>query len=113
MSALEKQTLTYYHWADIQKFLCEAMVIDSWHFRNYHELVGGAYKDFWHVWLEIVEGNVENDMYCTHFFNVMLDDDFKKEVTQERGDWTIELYEAIEKLQKEVNVETITIFYNW
>ena len=65
-----------YSWFDIQAELCNLMGIPEDKFRDYHKVVGGEYKDFWHVCLEtIVPYNMSNDsivtMYSTdpEFFN--------------------------------------------
>ena len=60
MIASEKIDL--YDWFEIQAKLCEVMGIDEDNFRGYHKVVGGEYKDFWHVCLEtIVPDNMNND----------------------------------------------------
>ncbi len=43
---LKENTLTYYDWDGVEEFLSNAMGFDKKYFRNYHEVVGGDYKDF-------------------------------------------------------------------
>lgn len=108
---LEKQTLSYYDWNDIQQFLSEKMNIDISNFRNYHKVVGGEYKDFWHVWMDIVYQDVNNDSYKTYWFDMMLDK--KDSMIANRGEWVSILFDALNELQKEVNEEYIVIRYSW
>jgi hypothetical protein len=68
MINVQSTQVTVYNWFDIQKALCEVMGIDEKHFRDYHKVVGGDYKDFWHVCLEtIVPDNMHNDTVVTMF----------------------------------------------
>ncbi len=108
---LEKQTLNYYDWNDIQEFLSAKMNIDNKNFRDYHNIVGGAYKDFWHVWLDIVYNDVQNDSYKKYWFDMILDK--KSETIEQYGEWVSVLFDAFESLQKEVDDEKITILYCW
>lgn len=51
---LEPKMTPVYDWNDIQDELCVLMGIDKKLFRDYHEVVGGECKDFWHVALESI-----------------------------------------------------------
>ena len=57
---MEKTTISYFKWCDIQKSICDEMNIDQKYFRDYHKLVGGDYKDLWHEWIEYFD-DVKND----------------------------------------------------
>lgn len=94
---LEKQTLNYYDWDDIEYFLCAD-------FDN-------SNRDIWSVWLDIVYDKVQNDSYQTYWFDMILDR--KSKMIEEYGEWVNELFDAFEKLQKEVGDEKITIRYCW
>lgn len=62
-----KQT-TVYDWFDIQNELCKIMDIPEDKFRDYHEIDGGDYKDFWHVCLDtIVPDHMSNGTTVTMF----------------------------------------------
>ena len=53
--------ITVYDWFEIQEELCKIMGIPSDLFRDYHSIVGGEYKDFWHVCLaDIIPDNMTN-----------------------------------------------------
>lgn len=60
--SLKPKTVVEYDWFDIQQEICKRMGIEEKHFRRYHELVGGDYKDLWHVCLDsVVPDNMAND----------------------------------------------------
>ena len=60
--------VTVYDWFEIQDELCRIMEIPADKFRDYHDVVGGDYKDFWHVCLEtIVPDNMSNDVVITMY----------------------------------------------
>ena len=49
---MKKEFLEYYLWSDIKKEICQRMKIDKKDFRNYHNIVGGEYKDLWYEWIK-------------------------------------------------------------
>lgn len=51
---IKPKIVEMYDWSDIEKELCRIMDIPTDMFRDYHKVVGGKYKDFWHVCLEII-----------------------------------------------------------
>ena len=60
---IKSTKIDLYDWHfDIVPELCRIMESSEDRFRDYHELVGGEYKDFWHVCIEtIVPDNMCND----------------------------------------------------
>ena len=52
--AIASKTVTIYDWRDIRRELCRIMGIAEDKFRDYHEIVGGEYKDFWHVCMDTI-----------------------------------------------------------
>lgn len=44
---ITSKTVQVYQWSDIQAYMCEYLNITPKQFRNYHEVVGGEYKDLW------------------------------------------------------------------
>lgn len=83
---IEATKIDMYDWFEIQEELCRIMGIDSKYFRDYHQVVGGDYKDFWHVCLDsIVPDHMSNDtivvMYsCDDAETYKGDDAWKNEV---------------------------------
>ena len=57
-----------YDWFEIQEELCRIMGISKNDFRNYHDVVGGKYKDCWHVCLKtIVPDSMSNNTVVTMY----------------------------------------------
>jgi len=54
ISKIPSKQVTVYDWNDLRTALCEVMGIPEDKFRDYHEIVGGEYKDFWHVCLDVI-----------------------------------------------------------
>jgi hypothetical protein len=122
---LQTVTQAFYEYEDIQKFLCEKMNITELEFRDFHEVVGGDYKDFWHIWLGLVYDDVTNGEISTVDLSQMIDE-MKDEMAdlQAYGDlemvngryvgyaWTFNLIPALEALVQEVG-DTIDIRYYW
>lgn len=108
---LTSKTLKYYDWFEVQKFLSAAMGFEDKYFRDYHKIVGGDYKDFWHVWLDMVNGDVYNGCWSS----VYLDNnkDWVEGAIEKNGDWTLPLEKALDDLRQYVGEDTIVIEYSW
>lgn len=106
---LKKQILEYYDWDDIERFICNELNIVPAQFCVYHEVVGGDYKDLWHVWSTI--NDVLNNGMCTE---LRLDDiDYlMKRIIKEFGDWVECLRPILVKLRAEIG-ESAMIYYHW
>lgn len=107
---LTLKTLIYYDWDDIEKQLCEYMNIEPKYFRNYHQVVGGEYKDFWHVWIKLVYDDVRNDSYISMHIEMFKD---REDMFDRFGNWIQTFLDAINKLFEELNTEEIVIHYCW
>lgn len=65
---IKSKQIDVYEWSDIQIELCKTIGIENEEFRNYHRVIGGHYKDLWHVCLEtIIPNNMTNDSLVTLF----------------------------------------------
>lgn len=65
---IKPEKMDVYNWNDIVKELCHIMNIPEDKFRDYHEIVGGQYKDFWHVCLEnIIPESMSNRTIVTMY----------------------------------------------
>lgn len=107
---IQKQLLEYYDWSNIQDFLCEQLGVTVQQFRNYHKVIGGEYKDFWHIWLEIA-GEIQNDSYikcCLDDYADILTD----ELTDQYGSWVQELIKPLDKLVEQLGYN-VTVAYSW
>jgi hypothetical protein len=92
-----------YDWGDIEKELCVLIGIDPKFFRNYHEVVGGEYKDFWHVALDtFVPDNMSNGTIVPMFRDDEQWFDGNKKYTGE-NEWKLLLLQAWNKLYDELD----------
>lgn len=51
---------TFYDGKDFERAICEKMGIPHDKFRDYHDVVGGEFKDLWHVILTLEYGEINN-----------------------------------------------------
>lgn len=107
---IKKQVLEYYDWDDIERFICNELNIVPAQFHDYHEVVGGDYKDLWHVWSTIHYDDIKNGMHT----KLYLDDiDFlMKRIIKKFGDWVECLRPILVKLRAEIG-ESAMIYYHW
>ena len=106
---IKKQVLEYYDWDDVERFICDELDIVPAQFCVYHEVVGGDYKDLWHVWSTIHD--VLNNGMCTklHLNDI---DYLMKRIVKEFGDWVECLRPILIKLRAEIG-ESSMIYYHW
>ena len=107
---IKKQVLEYYDWDDVERFICDELDIVPAQFRDYHNVVGGDYKDLWHVWLTMHYEDIKNGSYA----DLHLDDiDYlMKRIVKEFGDWVECLRPILIKLRAEIG-ESAMIYYHW
>jgi len=110
---LQPKTLAYYDWDDVQQFICDELNITNEQFRDYHEVIGGSYKDWWHVWMSIVYDDVSNDSYRTVWFDILIDVLNEKSTLNEYGDWVLALQPILEKLEQQVGDKKMIVYYSW
>jgi hypothetical protein len=107
---MEKHTVEFFDWLDIQKEICKEMGIEEQYFRDYHKLVGGEYKDCWHIWLEYFQSNVTNDTIVRNDCDERMD--VKLEWIAEEGDeWAEPFVEAVYRVWDKFGIEYIR--YRW
>lgn len=134
------KVLTYYEYhRDIEPQLCEYMGIDPKHFRAYHNVVGGEYKDFWHELLDIHDTeNIRNDSFFRMWSDIQSKEDIGTSYKivdkylqsdqyaksdnarmygiyrrwMEKRDWVKPLYDALDKLHYEYG-EEIYVWISW
>lgn len=107
---MKSQTIEYFDWFDIEKEICKEMGIEEKYFRDYHKLVGGEYKDLWHIWLEYFESIPNNDSIVFNDLGEMME--YKVEMVTEEGDeWSIPFIEAVYRVWDEFEIEYIK--YSW
>ena len=108
---LNLQTLEYYEWDDIQKFICNELKIKEDDFRDYHNVVGGDYKDIWHVWVSLNYNSVANDSHQIAWFDMLFDSIDR--CKDEYGDWIECLRPVFEKMQNEMKSDSFMVYYSW
>ena len=106
---IKKQVLEYYDWDDVERFICDELNIVPAQFCVYHEVVGGDYKDLWHVWSTIHD--VLNNGMCTKL-NLDDIDYLMKRIVKEFGGWVECLRPILIKLRAEIG-ESAMIYYHW
>ena len=107
---MTEHKLEFFDWFDIQKEICKEMGIEEKYFRDYHKLVGGEYKDLWHIWLEYFQSDVTNDtIVCNDLGERM---DIKIEwITEEGDEWAVPFVEAVYKVWDKFEIENVR--YRW
>jgi hypothetical protein len=107
---MKKTTIDYVDWLDIQKEICKEMGIEEKFFRYYHKVVGGEYKDLWHIWLEYFDSEVTNDTIVFNDCDERMD--IKIEwITEEGDEWAIPFVEAVYKIWDKFEIGYIK--YSW
>ena len=113
---MELKTLEYVEWKDLQKEICEVMGIRMEDFRNYHNVIGGKYKDLWHVWLWYIDHRLFNDSIIPTSMGDILDHEWLKDELESHGfgDWGIEFLEATQRVfDKHSDDYSLNIRYYW
>lgn len=107
-ASVTPKILKYYEWEDIQLEICKKMNIKPDHFRDYHKVVGGSYKDLWHVMCEELVTEIHNGMY-THVYVTDL-------VFTGKDKWKnkfIEAWNSVITELSENDEEEIVIYFWW
>jgi len=107
---IQSKTLIYVNWFDIRKEICDVMGIDEKYFRDYHRVVGGGYKDLWHLALEtFIPSNMSNDTYVQLF---RIEDD---DIVEESEDWKKPFFLAYNKVMDEIDPDNIGVLvsFSW
>jgi len=109
---IKVSTLEYIHFNDIEEFICKELGIERKYFRDYHEVIGGKYKDLWHVWMSLNYDNVSNGAYVAIWLDMVLDNLDSERMLREYGDWIECLRKPLEKLQEQLG-DSIVVYYSW
>lgn len=112
---IKGETITVYYWFDIQKEICEVMNIPYSKFRDYHEIVGGNYKDLWHVTLDtVVPDSMHNGsivtMYALEDWSIN-----RHAYLKDHGDWTEPFFDAYNKVMEELDPDFngVNVRFSW
>lgn len=111
-NTIKVSTLKYVDFDDIKEFICKELGIGQGYFRDYHGIIGGAYKDLWHVWQGLVYDNVSNGTYATVWLSMMQDALSSERMLHNYGDWIECLRKPLEKLREQLG-DDILVYYSW
>lgn len=104
-----------YLWQDVKATICSAMSIRTEDFRDYHLVVGGHYKDIWHLWHDLVNSDIEFDGVREIDLDVLhhnlINPDSR--IRQKYGNWVLDLALPIAKIRQELNQSNMLIRYNF
>ena len=120
---VQGKSIILYDWNDIEKEICKVMGIAEDCFRDYHKVVGGEYKDLWHVALDlIIPDNLSNDtiVYLRPFDYKLIIDYSEGSVLMNYvkgyGEWVIPFIEAYQKVILELNGNSdnsVVVEFSW
>jgi len=107
---METKTITYFEWSDIQKAICVEMGIEPKYFRDYHELIGGKYKDLWHAWLEYFDSEVKNGTITKNDLGEIIESKLEW-VNEDDKPWLEPFVKAVYKVWDDNNIEYVRYFW--
>ena len=116
-NTIKVSTLEYVDYNDIEEFICKELGIERKYFRDYHKatilengihkVIGGKYKDLWHVWTSLNYDNVSNGTYVTVWLSMMQDALDSERMLRDYGDWIECLRKPLEKLQDQLGDDIV------
>tara|TARA_R110000782_G_scaffold268076_3_gene364123 strand:- start:398 stop:721 length:324 start_codon:yes stop_codon:yes gene_type:complete len=107
---MDKQTLEFFEWQDIQSEICKEMDIDKEYFRDYNKLVGGDYKDLWHIWIEYFQSDIHNGSIVSMDCGESLES-ISEWISDEGKEWAIPFVEAVYRVWDKFEIENVK--YSW
>ena len=120
---MKTREAVYVEYDEIQKRVCEILDIKEEQFRKYHDVIGGPYKDLWHVWLWYVDDRVHNDSMFPHLLETRqgYDDYFINSFKERFNTWTWQdaepFFSAVKHVEEELATQTksdtVWIEYSW
>lgn len=109
---IKGEPVTVYDWFDIQNEICDVMGIPRDDFRNYHKIIGGDYKDLWHVALDsVVPDHMANGTIVT-MWSV---DDIEWEIERTKEEWAKPFFESYKAVMEEIdpNDNGVLVRFSW
>lgn len=109
-----------------QEAICKEMGIEYNDFRRYHKVVGGEYKDLWHLYIwRVGHPHIINGGYTYFDWSEIYDDEMKEHLKEywakdnpmkakeEGSEWILDFFDAIERLFVKLDKTEILIYYYW
>jgi len=118
-------TSEYVTYSDVQKRICQIMGIEEKNFRSYHKLIGGEYKDLWHVWIWLHNERIQNDSlqelyleensegYSDHFKESFIERFGSKFTWEEIEPFSQAYNHVLKELRELTKSDLINIKYSW
>ena len=107
---MKSNTIEYFDWTDIKSEICKEMHIEEKYFRDYHNLIGGEYKDLWHEWLRYFDEELSNDIIKNVEMGERIDCKIEW-IKSDKKDWLEPFVIAIYKIWEDNNVKFVK--YSW
>jgi hypothetical protein len=102
---LQSKEIKYFDWSDIQSEICREMNIDEQYFRDYHEVIGGDYKDLWHEWMIYFD---EVTRYAIIAYDIGESIKYKLEwIKADEKEWLEPFVKAVYKIWNDNKIEYI------
>lgn len=108
---MKAENIKVYSWREIQKEICSKMGIDEKYFRDLHKLIGGDYKDLWHIWLNNIDPELSNDTISQVWIDEELRIDDEKWKDDEGKNWLNAFFEAVKQVFDENDI--VWVHYSW
>jgi hypothetical protein len=107
---MKNKTIVVFDWSDIKSEICKEMGIKENLFRDYHNVIGGDYKDLWHEWLNYFNSELTNDSIQS--VDLGESAECKIEWVKEDGkDWLEPFINAVYKVWEDNEIEYVS--YSW
>lgn len=121
-NTIKVSTLEYVNFNDIEEFICKELGIEQKYFRDYHKatvlengihkVIGGEYKDLWHVWMSLVGSEENCEGYQPVCLEYIMNSYYHKQAVKAHGDWIECLRKPLEKLRDQLG-DDIVVYYSW
>lgn len=121
---IKGEVITVYNWFDIRDEICKRMGISKQDFRSYHKVVGGEYKDLWHVAIQtVIPDRMSNDTIVK--MNMIEDyegnEDYYCNIRKQRDEhreeqpWAAAFFEKYNEVMTELDPEVngVHVKFSW
>jgi hypothetical protein len=109
------EVLHVFEGKDFERAVCEKMGIPQEKFRDYHEIVGGDFKDLWLVILELENGQINNGQLVnvSEWVYFWEDSVRKLETAYGKDQWWHPFLAAVDQMVDDNDGEDLMIHFWW
>ncbi len=100
------KSINYFEWADIRKAICSEMKINEKHFENYHNIVGGEYKNLWKEWLYYFESDITRGSIKTNDLGEVIESKLRW-IKEDDKEWLEPFVKAVYKVWNDNKIKYI------